>query len=1084
MDRALNLEILTSALGQHARLPNPTELQQLLAAAEVALFTQQAEVPDSLLDTAWYLQSIVSSRADLQLLSFDRRRQAHQVSGHIFDLALQAIALETDERLRYTFAAQVGYLGGALTPNASALARRAPIPVPPYEWTSPGNVSMEVGVLLLALNRSEIYPLLRERGRQLDALADRLDDLSQSPYGAVNGVVRGALDLMDYLTYGRTDALERAGEWFQGAVASTAAEQDVDSRWVAAHLVNRSGDLRDSSVWSVLPPDLPAAARAMTLGDPPVLQLWPPQLSFLEDESTGVRPLDSSVKRIALSFPTSAGKSLLAQVFVLTHLTSNDDDVCVVAPTHSLCRELAMGLERRLRTLGYQLYKDGPLGLFEEKPPDARVVVLTPEKLAARLRSDPEALLQEFGMFVIDEAHLVADGDRGWRLEETISFLHHLTKGTRHRLLVLSAALGNEFHITSWLDAGSGVVSKHETWRGPRRLNAVYATEADWSQGSDEPAKGVKLPRRRAPLNGVVHLKIPSGNVIGRFAEPVGELVLRLNKVGKWTRDDQTTLQRVQIVPLIVHVSASGPVLVVEVTRTAAQRLAEEVSAQLEGEAAPEAFGLIDTVRTRLGDNHPLTRVLAKGVAFHHSALPVDIQSEIEDAARSGLIRCLVSTTTLVEGVNLPFKTVVVANRGFRGAEGEVQLIDAPRLLNAIGRAGRAGRETEGWLILTIHADFAEDMFEDLERTGGEIEVRSSVASRTVLEALSRIEAESAAGVDSILSNHDAIADGFISFIWFVADSLQELEGAVTAEAVKGAIRDTLAWHQVEGGDRDQLLRVADIAFASFSSQPEDRRRRWARTGTSLPSAATLDSLSQQVLQARQSYTGPGTPSDFIKLILEDGRLSALLGLAENARPGFKPSRTAPRGRFIDVDLEGLLGAWVSGSELEALAEEFLGEIADADYRYEQLTEFIASVFEHHLPWMLGIIIRWVNQNLEAAGSLARLPEDLPGLVHFGVGSHSAISLMLAGVRSRRVAIRVARAYEREVAPDDLTTLRQWLAGQEIAAWRERFEASPTQLLDLLAFTRAREARLVRNVLSGDAYRLPFTTSRRHPGKC
>ena len=38
--------------------------------------------------------------------------------------------------------------------------------------------------------------------------------------------------------------------------------------------------------------------------------------------------------------------------------------------------------------------------------------------------------------------HLVAAPARGWRLEETLSLIHHLTVGTDHRILVLSAALG------------------------------------------------------------------------------------------------------------------------------------------------------------------------------------------------------------------------------------------------------------------------------------------------------------------------------------------------------------------------------------------------------------------------------------------------------------------------------------------------------------------------------------------------------------------------------------------------------------------------------------------------------------------
>ena len=142
---------------------------------------------------------------------------------------------------------------------------------------------------------------------------------------------------------------------------------------------------------AVIPPDIPSAARAMTLGSPPVLSLWPPQLSFLASESEGPSPLDRTTRRLVLSFPTSAGKTLLAQILILVHLASTDGDVCVVAPTHSLVREISVGLDRRLRTLGYQLHREGPVGFaLPPRPPAARVSVMTPEKLAAMLRSDPE----------------------------------------------------------------------------------------------------------------------------------------------------------------------------------------------------------------------------------------------------------------------------------------------------------------------------------------------------------------------------------------------------------------------------------------------------------------------------------------------------------------------------------------------------------------------------------------------------------------------------------------------------------------------------------------------------------------------
>ena len=93
------------------------------------------------------------------------------------------------------------------------------------------------------------------------------------------------------------------------------------------------------------------------------------------------------MKRLVLSFPTSAGKTLMAQYIVAAHVASGAGSACVVVPTHSLGRELRRDLDRRLSTIAGRAEDAGPLGLPLPAPPSA--VVMTPEKLAAHLRLEP-----------------------------------------------------------------------------------------------------------------------------------------------------------------------------------------------------------------------------------------------------------------------------------------------------------------------------------------------------------------------------------------------------------------------------------------------------------------------------------------------------------------------------------------------------------------------------------------------------------------------------------------------------------------------------------------------------------------------
>ena len=1071
MDRALNLELLSSAVGDHDRLPDPGTLRQLLADTEISLFVQSGKVEQRLLDTGWYLQAVATARADLGIYDVPRQRQAHQVSGHIFDLALQSTEdLTPIERLRLTFAAQIGYIGGDLSPNAAALSRRAPLPAAPFEWSEPGQMSLEAGVLVLAFDRAALSPLLDARLAQLRDLESRIGELAATPFAAVDGVIRGSRALIRYLTYGNQQHLEEAQQRFAAAVGTETAEADVDSRWVAAHLRRLSDKLRTASAWNALPPDLPGLARAMTLGDPPVLSLWPPQLSFLAGTEDASSPLDPEVRRLMLSFPTSAGKTLLAQILIAGHAASTEvGDVCVVAPTHSLCRELGQSLSRRLRILGSELHIEGPVGFEQPKHPSARVTVMTPEKLAGLLRSDPVRLLHQYKMFVIDEAHLVAAPGRGWRLEETLSLIHHFTVDTDHRILVLSAALGNQSHFVQWMTAGEEEPVMHHTeWRGPRRLTAVYTNPADWDNATDEPPRGNRLARQHVPLYGNIHLRTGDTSTPLRFTEPVGTLVRYRNKKGEWVRDGQeSTTERERLVPLIVHASSSGPVLVVQPTRVEAQRLAEDVANALDGEDTA-ILSLADLARARLTEAHPLTRIVGKGVAFHHAALPVDIQAEIEDAVRSGQIRILAATSTLIAGVNLPFKTVVIGRRSFPGNDGE-QVIDAADLLNAVGRAGRAGRETEGWMILAEQsARYSDSMFGPLQRTGDELDIRSTITTEAALEGLSDFESLSRTAQDAIFRNYDAAADGFLSFVWFVAQTLEDLELVTSTDEIVKVIKRTLAWQQLNPDQRRGLERAASSAFKAFEAHPREQRERWSRSSASLHTARILDTVAEQLLERLDSapIMNPDDLHAVIAFILDDETLTTLIELPENRLRGFKPYRTAPLDKMIDVDLRDLLLDWVKGDEIQELADRHLADITNETYRSEALTEFSASVFEHHLPWTLGVVLQWADIRLDEAGSEHRLPEHLSEAIHYGVSTSTALDLMRGGIRSRRLAGAVAAQADcRTLAGEP--SLRDWLADQTITQWIEAFNASRTELDDLLAFARTPGSQIISSVLNG-----------------
>jgi len=152
MERALNRDLIELALGGHERLPNPDELQQLMADAEVKLFLHRPRLPEEALSAGWYLHGIASSPSAYELYSPARQRRAFQISAHILYLALQDRGRNAIDRCRLAFGAAVGYRRGELEPNAMAVYRRARMlfdGIPDEFLDRVGFVPFEVGLTVL-----------------------------------------------------------------------------------------------------------------------------------------------------------------------------------------------------------------------------------------------------------------------------------------------------------------------------------------------------------------------------------------------------------------------------------------------------------------------------------------------------------------------------------------------------------------------------------------------------------------------------------------------------------------------------------------------------------------------------------------------------------------------------------------------------------------------------------------------------------------------------------------------------------------------------------------------------------------------
>ena len=95
-----------------------------------------------------------------------------------------------------------------------------------------------------------------------------------------------------------------------------------------------------------------------------------------------------------------------------------------------------------------------------------------------------------------------------------------------------------------------------------------------------------------------------------------------------------------------------------------------------------------------LGEDASATQSARFGIFSHHGNIPHGIRLAVENAMRDDLIRFVVCTSTLAQGVNLPIRYLIVTSV-YQG----IDPIKVRDFHNLIGRAGRSGMHTEGSIL-------------------------------------------------------------------------------------------------------------------------------------------------------------------------------------------------------------------------------------------------------------------------------------------------------------------------------------------------------------------------------------------------
>lgn len=405
-------------------------------------------------------------------------------------------------------------------------------------------------------------------------------------------------------------------------------------------------------------------------------ELWPSQREAINN---GL--LNKDRRHFVVSVPTSSGKTLCGELAIIQELTEKPDTVCFyVVPTRALVEEKSKELQRKLAQFGYKvaaatgaLQKDEiESSLFT----DTQIIVCTPEKLDLLVRHDDKSF-NDASLFVIDEAQMISDAERGLGLEFVVVKLLILKQEAR--ILLLSAMLPNSEDFGRWI---YGTVASSE-WRPTRqRFGEVNFRGLQPTGCSME----VLLYDASGEFEGI---EIP----IQTFSRRPSAF---------WE----------QVVWAVEAFRRKGPVLVFCMQKPRCEELVGKIVEYLKSRrahypikyesVAPEVEDLRRMIAREVSENFLLRESLAYGVAYHHADLPPRVRIALEHLIADNKVEVVVSTTTLAEGVNLPISTVIYedwmthvdARKGLKP-----EPLDLSKFRNIAGRAGRARKESEGLIL-------------------------------------------------------------------------------------------------------------------------------------------------------------------------------------------------------------------------------------------------------------------------------------------------------------------------------------------------------------------------------------------------
>jgi len=378
--------------------------------------------------------------------------------------------------------------------------------------------------------------------------------------------------------------------------------------------------------------------------------------------------LNSVIKSnyLSVSAPTSAGKSFVLGLAIINKIKfHNKECIVYVVPTRALITEVSLKLRNECISAGLSgvIVRTIPEPVEVENIEQGLIYVLTQERFISLLSSSYNSKKFFINSLFIDEAHEIQKGKRGIVLQNSIELA--LEQHPHMQVMFSSPLISNPeyfFSIFRWRRNGDYFVETVS----PVTQNLILINE-----------------KRNHPKQVLAEL-ISLENKI-----ELGIIPIDFDFRGK------KTLQKALFAKMVSK--SGGAVIIFDNNPSTAEETASLIPKISEQEVLSNDFlEFITLVSEEMHEEYSLIECLNNRSAFHYGNMPSVIRNGIEYFFKRGDINYLVCTSTLLQGVNLPAKHLIIENPH----SGEEPMARSD-FLNLAGRAGRLKYEFQGnvWCI-------------------------------------------------------------------------------------------------------------------------------------------------------------------------------------------------------------------------------------------------------------------------------------------------------------------------------------------------------------------------------------------------